>query len=117
MKNLYNTLVQFGVELTENQLKLYYTPNVRFQSSSNILASFDIGDIYNKWTRLSIKVKDNEVTLYKNCAKVGASTITGNTGPLEVEPGANMYVGQGGENFNNMFTVSVFCSPVVEGFV
>lgn len=109
VKNLYNTLVQFGVELTGNQLKLYYTPDVRYATTSTVIATFDIGDIYNKWTKLSIKVKDNAVTLYKNCANLGSVTVTGKGGPLDVEGGANVYVGQGGDNFNNVFTVSAVC--------
>lgn len=76
VKNLYNTVVQFGVELTGNQLKLHYTLEARYAKSSTVIATFDIGDIYNKWTKLSIKVKDNAVTLYKNCANLGSITST-----------------------------------------
>jgi hypothetical protein len=107
VKNLYNTIVQFGVELTGNQLILYYTSNVRYASTSKKLVSFDIGDIHNKWTKLSLKVQGDEVTLYKNCAKLETIKVAGKNGPLDVEGGANLYVAQGGDNFNNKFTVSL----------
>lgn len=109
VKNLYNTVVQFGVELTGNQLKLHYTLEARYAKSSTVIATFDIGDIYNKWTKLSIKVKDNAVTLYKNCANLGSVVVQGGGGPMDVEGGANLYVGRAGDNFNNVFAVSPVC--------
>lgn len=109
VKNLYNTVVQFGVELTGNQLKLHYTLEARYAKSSTVIATFDIGDIYNKWTKLSIKVKDNAVTLYKNCANLGSVAVQGGGGPMDVEGGANLYVGRAGDNFNNVFAVSPVC--------
>lgn len=52
---------------------------------------------------MSIKVKDNAVTLYKNCANLGSVAVQGGGGPMDVEGGANLYVGQAGDNFNNVF--------------
>lgn len=114
VKNTYDTVIQFGLQLesidinNRQNLKLFYTEDIRYARSSNTIATFNIPAISNKWTKLALKVEENSVKLFINCELFQEAIIQRTNSQLGFQNGAPLFVAQAGPNFEgNQFVVSI----------
>ena len=110
VKNPYETIVEFGVEISplpnnKQSLVLYYTQNSRYARTSVKIADFSIPSITNKWSKLAIKVEGTSITLYINCKEYGTKQYDRGNNVLGIEDGSSLYIANGGPNFDNKFVV------------
>jgi len=112
--------VQFGLAVRSSQTKstvfLYYAT---VQDGSDALAEFDVEPpLTDRWTKLVVKVRDNQVSLMINCKQPAHSTqtVTPNmaiAGGLKFENGSTLFVAQAGpdiadDNFEVFRTTDIY---------
>ena len=104
-----HTLVQFGLHISalegDTQKITLYSSDFRYDDSSKAIATFTVPSFVDQWTRLAIKVEDDEITLYLDCNKYDAITHVRNTLELPLESGSTLYIAQGGDIFGDKFVV------------
>ena len=113
------TLVQFGLRIADggpdsSKVQLYYTDHRGAPSESAVIAEFTVQPaLSGSWNRLSMKVKDDHVTLLVECSPQGSVTVANRVRGLEFQDGSILYVAQAGPEFENAkFEVSSYTAPV-----
>lgn len=91
-----------------SNVSLIYGDSRKFGDSSRAIASFLVPKLTEKWTRLSVKVYENEVILYLNCRKFDSVTIDKGRRPKQLTFGdsSKLYVAQAGPIIHREFIVS-----------
>lgn len=86
-------------------ISLYYTDD-NTHSDSQIIASFVVQSRIGKWTRFSLKVTCDRVTLYYMCKQHDTVLVKRQPMELVFHPASILYVGQAGAVVKQPFEVS-----------
>lgn len=102
-----------GVKLTpvkdgkQNIILFYTEPD---SQASYEAASFTVPSLVNYWTRFSLSVLDDKVTLYPSCdSEPKMLPFERSPDEMDLEPGAGIFVGQAGGADDDKFVV---CLPL-----
>lgn len=102
-----------GVKLTpvkdqKQNIVLFYTePD---SQASYEAASFTVPSLVNSWTRFSLSVLDDKVTLYPSCdSEPKVLPFERSPDEMDLDPGAGIFVGQAGGADDDKFVV---CLPL-----
>jgi len=106
------TIIQFGLEITQSSssvdnsdIILYYTDHLTAVAAKK-LVGFTVDSLFGNWSKLSISVKGDVVSLFLNCDEHSTVRLTpGRVTPLNFEPGSVCYLAQGGPTFGRKFEV------------
>lgn len=102
-------LVYVGVKLSGEQagrqkVQFFYTEpgsEASFQA-----ASFDVPSLVNSWTRFSLSVFEDQVTFYHGCeSEPQVIRFERSPDPMELDRGAEIFVGQAGNADSDRFRV------------
>ncbi|XP_054711267.1 collagen alpha-1(XV) chain-like [Uloborus diversus] len=98
------TVVQLGLKLSASDestanLTLYYT-DVDMHLTSQAIVTFVVPDFVGLWTRLAIRVKENNISLYYNCEEFSTTMIRRIPKSLVFDTASTLYIGQGGTILN-----------------
>ncbi|ESO98497.1 hypothetical protein LOTGIDRAFT_97644, partial [Lottia gigantea] len=100
--NPFQTIITFGLSVTSHSdsqrqtVKLYYTPNTKFQEVPLVIAEFTIDSIAGKWTKLGVRVEGDEITLFVNCKEYQSLEYRRRVEQLDFEPGSTLFIGKAG---------------------
>lgn len=106
-------IMYVGVKLTpvkdgkQNIILFYTEPD---SQASYEAASFTVPSLVNYWTRFSLSVLDDKVTLYPSCdSEPKMLPFERSPDEMDLEPGAGIFVGQAGGADDDKFVV---CLPL-----
>lgn len=112
-------IMYVGVKLTavknrKQDIVLYYTePD---SQASYEAARFTVPSLVNNWTRFSISILDDQVTLYPSCdSEPQMLHFERSPDEMELETGAGIFVGQAGKADNDKFVVCLLLFQVLPG--
>jgi len=84
------------------KVQLYYTDHRAEPPESAIIAEFDVRPpLTGAWSRLTMKLKDDHVTLLVECAPRGTVTVADRATDLMLQDGSTFYVAQAGPEFTD----------------
>ena len=108
-------LVQFGLRVADrgsdsSKVQLYYTDYRGWPSESAVIAEFGVSPpLAGSWNRLTMKVKDDRVTLLVECSPQGTVTVPNRVRDLTFQDGSTFYLAQAGPEFTDAkFEVGTF---------
>lgn len=108
-----DSLIQFGLEISATQIStnpskiaLYYSDVRKGSSSSHVIAEFLQPSMTNKWTKFALKVKNNTVELFRDCASQSSVQLQEPLEGLTFEEESKAYLAQAGSNLGRKFVVS-----------
>lgn len=104
-------LMYVGVKLSgeragrQRVLFFYTEPD---SDASYEAASFDVPSMVNSWTRFSLSVFEDQVTFYQGCdSEPQVVKFERSPDPMELDPGAGIFVGQAGRVDTDKFRVKL----------
>jgi len=84
------------------KVQLYYTDHRAEPPESAIIAEFDVRPpLTGAWSRLTMKLKDDHVTLLVECAPRGTVMVADRATDLMLQDGSTFYVAQAGPEFTD----------------
>lgn len=107
--NSYENVVQLGVKLSRTvnsmtTISLIYTEPG--EMVTNIIANFTVNSFVNDWTRIALKVNEDNVTLFLNCQESASVEVKRLTLELEFEPASTLYIAKAGSRIQDYYEVS-----------
>ncbi|XP_044735698.1 collagen alpha-1(XV) chain-like [Chrysoperla carnea] len=104
--NPLDTIVQLGVQLSpvgfgSTNISLYYTDPSYFTSQA--IASFVVPVFHKKWTRFSLRVTNDDVTLFFNCEEYDKVEVQRVPQELVFDSASTLYIGQAGPIIKGAF--------------
>lgn len=107
-----DTLVQLGVRLSHpanglQNISLYYS-DVDMHVVSQVLTSFTVPSIIRQWTRFSLRIESDNVTLYMDCLYYESTLVDREPQELVFDSASTLYIGQAGPLLRGKFQVGVF---------
>lgn len=104
-------LMYIGVKLSaersgRQKVQFFYTePD---SEASYEAASFDVPSMVDSWTLFSLSVFEDQVTLYQGCdSEPQVVKFERSPDPMELDPGAGIFVGQAGGADDDKFQVQI----------
>lgn len=108
--NSYENVVQLGVRLSRTTnsmttISLIYTEPGEL--TTNFIANFTVNSFVNDWTRIALRVNEDNVTLFLNCQESAAVEVKRQTLELEFEPASTLYIAKAGSRIQDYYEVSI----------
>lgn len=109
--NSYENIVQLGVKLSRTtangmtSISLIYTEPG--QLTTNTIANFTVNSFVHEWTRIALKVNEENVTLFLNCQESASVEVRRQQLELEFEPASTLYIAKAGSKIQDYYEVSV----------
>ncbi|GJQ76939.1 hypothetical protein Trydic_g15136 [Trypoxylus dichotomus] len=108
--NSYENVVQLGVKLSRTSASSMTTISLIYtepgELATNIIANFTVNSFVNDWTRIALKVNEENVTLFLNCQESATVEVRRQQVELEFEPASTLYIAKAGSKIQDYYEVS-----------